>query len=273
MNLPIISQAGVVVWAGYTADMSNIEALLQLLDDPDPEVHATLVNRLSRDTELLSQAWSFASERGNLPAALTELVLRQDAEALMDAFAEAEHLEAGVWLLPRIDMPRRDYRTAGTRALDELAERLGHGANPWSVARFLCDDCGFTGARQDYDDPLNSLLSSVLERRVGLPISLTVLWVLVCRRLDLPCEPIAIPGHVVGRWSGGYIDLFDHGRRIVREDLDQRMQAVGEISASPYLAPASDRALLRRMARNLVHAYVQRNDRLRATIAHGLATA
>ena len=122
--------------------MSNIEALLQLLDDPDPEVHATLVNRLSRDAELLSQAWLFASERGNSSAALTELVLRQDAEALMDAFAEAEHLEAGVWLLPRIDVPRRDYRTPGTRALDELAERIGHGADPWSVARFLCDDWG-----------------------------------------------------------------------------------------------------------------------------------
>ncbi len=253
--------------------MSNIAALLQLLDDPDPAVHATLINRLSGDADLLSQTWSLASERGLPPTALIDLVLRQDAEALVDAFAEAEHLEAGVWLLPRIDVPRRDYRQVGTRALDELAARIATPANPWSVARFLCDECGFSGARQDYDDPLNSLLSAVLERRVGLPISLTALWVLVCRRLDLICEPIAIPGHVVGRWAGGYIDLFDHGRRIEREDLDLRMQAVGEASASPYLAPASDRALLRRMARNLVHAYVKRNDRLRATIAHGLATA
>jgi regulator of sirC expression with transglutaminase-like and TPR domain len=253
--------------------MSSIEALLQLLEDPDPAVHATLINRLSGDGELLAQAWALASGRGQPPAALTELVLRQDAEALVDAFAEAEHLEAGVWLLPRIDLPRRDYRVTGTRALDEIAARVGAAADPWTVARFLCDDCGFSGARQDYDDPLNSLLSSVLERRVGLPISLTALWVLVCRRLDLTCEPIAIPGHVVGRWAGGYIDLFDHGRRIERADLDQRMQAVGEVSATPYLAPASDRALLRRMARNLVHAYVKRNDRLRATIAHGLATA
>lgn len=253
--------------------MSNMDALLQLLDDPDPAVHATLINRLSGDAELLSRAWSLASERGQPPTSLTELVLRQDAEALIDAFAEAEHLEGGIWLLPRIDVPRRDYRTAGMRALDDLAARIAPQPDPWMVARFLCDECGFSGARQDYDDPLNSLLSSVLERRVGLPISLTALWVLVCRRLDLACEPIAIPGHVVGRWSGGYIDLFDHGRRIAREDLDQRMQAVGEISASPYLAPASDRALLRRMARNLVHAYVKQNDRLRATIAHGLATA
>jgi Transglutaminase-like superfamily len=253
--------------------MSSLEALLQLLDDPDPTVHDALVNRLSSDADLLTQAWTLALERTQQPAVLTALVLRQDAEALVDAFAEADQLEAGVWLLPRIELPRRDYRALGTRALDELAARISHASDAWMVARFLGDDCGFTGARQDYDHPLNSLLPSVLERRVGLPISLVVLWVLVCRRLGLACEPIALPGHVVGRWPGGYIDLFDNARRLTREELDHRVQSVGESSAAPYLAPASDRALLRRMARNLVHAYMKRNDRLRATIAHGLATA
>lgn len=253
--------------------MSSLDALLQLLDDPDPAVHDALVNRLSGDADLLNQAWALALERGHQPPVLTGLVLRQDAEALVDAFAEADHLEAGVWLLPRIDLPRQDYRTPGMRALDDLAGRIPHATDAWTVARFLCDDCGFTGAHQDYDHPLNSLLPSVLERRVGMPISLVVLWVLVCRRLNLACEPIALPGHVVGRWPGGYIDLFDNGRRIARDELDQRVQSVGESSAAPYLATASDRALLRRMARNLVHAYMKRNDRLRATIAHGLATA
>ena len=253
--------------------MGSLDALLQLLDDPDPAVHEALVNRLSGDAELLTQAWALALERGQQPAALTDLVLRQDAEALVDAFAEADHLEAGVWLLPRIDLPRCDYRVAGMRALDDLAARIPQATDAWMVARFLCDDCGFTGARQEYDHPHNSLLPMVLERRVGLPISLVVLWVLVCRRLHLVCEPIALPGHVVGRGPGGYIELVDHRRRIAREDLDQRVQSVGEVSAAPYLAPASDRALLRRMARNLVHAYMKKNDRLRATIAHGLATA
>ena len=126
--------------------MGSLDALLTLLDDPDPAVHETLVNRLSGDAELLAQAWSLALTRGHPPSLLTELVLRQDAEALVDAFAEAEHLEAGVWLLPRIDLPRRDYRAAGTTALDELAQRIRHAGDAWAVARFLCDDCGFSGA-------------------------------------------------------------------------------------------------------------------------------
>jgi hypothetical protein len=82
--------------------MSSLDALITLLEDPDPAVQETLVNRLSGDADLLAAAWNLALERPTQPTALTELVLRQDAEALVDAFAEADHLEAGVWLLPRI---------------------------------------------------------------------------------------------------------------------------------------------------------------------------
>jgi regulator of sirC expression with transglutaminase-like and TPR domain len=253
--------------------MDRIDALLDLLDDPDPTVHEALLARLGSDDELLDRAWQVAAASGRRPTGLVELVLRADAEALVDAFAEADELEAGVWLLPRLDQPRLDHRTSGTEAIDHLAARLPRGSDANAVARFLCDDCGFSGARRDYDDPANSFMPRVLERRVGLPITLGVLWALVCRRLDAACELIALPGHVVGRWPGGYLDLYAGGRAIERVDLDRRVRAVGEASAAPYLAPASDRALLRRMARNLVHAYAKRDDKLRATIAHGLATA
>ena len=253
--------------------MSRIDALLTLLDDPDPVVHESLLRSLANDADLLNHAWQGADQRGAIPPALVDLVLRADAEALVDAFAEAEDLEAGVWLMPRLDLPRRDYRTPGSQALDRLASNLPAGSDAGAVARFLCDACGFAGARQDYSNPLNSLMPQVLERRLGLPITLTALWALVARRIGAECDIIALPGHVVGRWRGGYVDLFEGGRTVQREELDARVRTVGEISAAPYLAPASDRALLRRMARNLVHAYARRQDKLRATIAHGLATA
>lgn len=253
--------------------MDHIDALLTLLDDPDPTVHDALLARLGSDDELLDRAWSAAQASGRRPTGLIDLVLRADAEALVDAFAEADELEAGVWLLPRLDHPRTDYRTPGAAALDHLAARVPAGNDAGAVAKFLCGDCGFAGARRDYDDPANSFMPQVLERRVGLPITLGVLWAMVCRRVGATCDLIALPGHVVGRWPGGYLDLYAGGRVIERADLDRRVRAVGEASATPYLAPASDRALLRRMARNLVHAYAKRDDKLRATIAHGLATA
>ncbi len=259
--------------------MSSIDALLALLDDPDPAIQESLQARLAGDAQLLDHAWSGALARGRPPALLVDLVLRADAEALIDGFAEADDLETGIWLLPRLDLPRRDYRTPGAAALDDLARRVvaaapsGVAPDAGAIVRFLCEGCGFSGARRDYDDPHNSFLPSVLERRVGLPIALTVLWLLIGRRLGIDCEAVALPGHVLGRWRGGYVDLFEGGRMVSRADLDARVRAVGEPSATGYLAPASDRALLRRMARNLVHAYVRVDDKLRATIAHGLATA
>lgn len=266
----------------------GIEALVSLLDDPDPEVAATLSARLESDAELLDRAWLAAiatgtgNEPGEPPERLTAIVLRSDAEALVDAYAAAEDLETGVWLLARLHRPRRDHRALGAPQLDALADQVrariasGAPADGRTIARLLCDDCGFAGDHEAFDDPRSSYVPEVLERRSGLPIALTVVWLLIGRRLGLECDAIALPGHVVGRWSAagehGYLDLFAGGVTVSRDELDRRARLAGEAGAGPYLAAASDRALLKRMARNLALAYLRRDDGLRATIAHALAT-
>lgn len=261
--------------------MSDATAILSLLSDPDPVVHEALVGRLGRDRTLLDRTWQAAANGDHEPpTVLTELVLTADAEDLVDAYAAVEDLEGGVWVLPRLHRPRTDWRAEGAAQLDLLAERLrarSCAATGGSLAAWLCDECGFAGDRRDYHDPANSYLPMVLDRRLGLPIALTALWVLVGRRLGLQLDAIAAPGHVVGRWWCGrepvYVDLFAGGRRVTLGELESHARAAGESSIMPFLAPASDRALLKRMARNLVAAYARRGDRVRATIAHGLATA
>ncbi len=254
--------------------VSTVEAILQLLEDQDPLVQDSLATRLGSDHALLDRTWDYALQRNQEPSAvLVALVLRADSEALIEAFAETgEDLEAGVWLLPRLQLPRVDYRLAGAQALDQLAGRIGGAPDGARIADFLSHGCGFVGDRQDYDNPLNSFMPWVLERRMGMPITLTVLWMLIGRRLGLNLEAIALPKHVIGRWKGGYIDLFDGGRLVTREELDERVGRFDHAGAAPYLAPASDRAILRRMARNLTSAYQRREDPTRASIAHSLAT-
>lgn len=260
----------------------ELDALVSLLHDSDPAVSAPLITRLESEPHLLDRTWLTAVELGEPPTLLTTIVLRADAEALVDAYAVAEDLESGMWLLARLHRPRIDHRASGAPQLDALAAQVatriadGAPADARTVAKFLCADCGFSGDRESFDDPRNSFLPEVLERRTGLPIVLTALWLLVARRLDLPCAAIALPGHVLGRWTAdgahGYLDLFSGGTALTRQDLDMRAKLAGEHSAEPYLAAASDRALLKRMARNLAMAYLRRDDGLRATIAHALAT-
>jgi hypothetical protein len=270
---PAASQADASSIADRPAAMPHIPSLLRLLDDPDQTVVDALLSRLAGDAALLDATWQVAMAVPDIPPALTDLVLRADAEALVDAFAEAEDLEGGAWLLPRLQLPRCDYRRRGAEQLDRLAGRLPAGSDGGRIAAMLCDEFGFGGPRDSLDDPALSFLPDVLRTRVGLPIALTVLWMLIGRRLGSQCQAIALPGQVVGRWEGGFIDLFEYGRALSRDELDVRMQRLGESRTGAYLVPASDRALLRRMARNLVHVYARRQDRVRATIAHGLATA
>jgi hypothetical protein len=259
----------------------NIDAVLRLLDDEDPEVREALQARLGADRALLDAVWraAVASDRP-IDDDLVRLVLIADAEEIVDAFAAVDDLEGGIWVLPLLHRPRTDWRSPGSAALDAIAARvrdLPGTVTGGSLATFLGEEYAFSGDTSHYHDPRNAYVPLVLERRCGLPITLTALWLLVARRLDLPCEAIAAPGHVVGRWRCDdewiYVDCFAQGQRIQLADLEARVRSLGEPSILPYLSAASDRALLRRMARNLVHAYAQRGDRVRATIAQGLASA
>jgi regulator of sirC expression with transglutaminase-like and TPR domain len=87
--------------------------------------------------------------------------------------------------------------------------------------RFLFDEQGFSGNEQEYEDPRNSLLHEVLERRTGIPITLSLVYLEVGRRLGLPVEGIGFPGHFLVRWRGKedfMIDVF-HGRLLSDEAL------------------------------------------------------
>ena len=259
-----------------------IDALLSLLADEDPGTCGPILVRLEHDTDLFDRAWRIAVDSPHgTPPLLVQACLRQDGEALIDAYADCDDLEAGCALLARLDQPRRDHRPAIATALDALATAVQGRLQPpaidgRTVARCLAQDFGFAGNEDRYDDPANSYLTTVLERRCGLPIALTAVWMLVCRRLHVPAVALALPGHVVGRWTGisgeqGYLDLFANAADLTRHDLDLRVRLAGEDSATPYLAAASDKALLRRMARNLAVSHLRRGDSLRATIAHALS--
>lgn len=247
-----------------------VAALVGLL--ADDQAAPAICARLEHEPALLDRVW--AASGAEPPAVLVDLVLRHDAETLLDAFAACDDLEAGAWLLARLHHPRTDHAAAGAPQLDALAARAAAAgaADAGAVAAHLCGACGFAGDRVAYDDPRNSYLPCVLERRQGLPIALTALWMLVCRRLGCAAEAVALPGHVVGRWSGGYVDLFADGRALTRDELDLRARLAGGRDASAWLAAASDRALLRRMARNLTLSYLRRQDATRASIAHGMAS-
>jgi len=249
--------------------MSEAAAVLTLLSDPDPAVHGPLAQRLVDDAGLRERCWVACD--GMPPPALLDAVLRADALGLIESWGACDGLEAGWALLAQLHAPRHDQAQACAVQLDALAARAPH-QDAGAVARWLSEDVGFAGDREAYDDPRNSHLPEVLERRAGLPIAVTGIWLLVCRRLGLNARALALPAHVFAAWEGGAWDCFT-GQSVSRGQLEQWARTHGAPTLDPYWAGASDRELLLRMARNLAAAYVRRDDLVRSAIAAVLARA
>jgi regulator of sirC expression with transglutaminase-like and TPR domain len=173
---------------------------------------------------------------------------------------------------------------ARLRRLDDLAgEVRSRGPGPAEaddVSELLFHRLGIAGNTRAYDDPRNSYLDLVVERGLGIPISMSVLLIEIGRRVGIELLGVGLPGHFVvrdPRQPDTFIDAFGGGRRLDEADCRRLLAAaVGDIAS---LEPASfeasgHRATLARMLANLDHSFRRRQDvvgltwvtRLRITI-------
>ncbi len=128
--------------------------------------------------------------------------------------------------------------------------------------QYLFEELGFRGNDTDYYDPANSCLDLVLDRRTGIPISLSVVYIEVARRLARPVWGIGLPGHFVVQYSdleySTYIDPFHRGKLLTEDDcakLAREITGVDPTSEPSTLAPVGTRYILVRMLNNLRSAY------------------
>jgi regulator of sirC expression with transglutaminase-like and TPR domain len=138
---------------------------------------------------------------------------------------------------------------------------------------------GFRGNEGDYYDPKNSLLSDVLERKLGIPITLAVVYCEIARRVGVPARGVGFPGHFLVRVdqpgrpgeAALAIDPFFKGRVLDEEAIERLLRrALGpeeRLTVGEHLAPASARAILVRILTNLKAIYLTRGDHARAHLA------
>jgi regulator of sirC expression with transglutaminase-like and TPR domain len=143
-----------------------------------------------------------------------------------------------------------------------------------AINRHLFEELGYAGNHDEYYDPRNSYLNEVFERRLGNPISLAMVQMEVARRLGMPLDGVSFPGHFLVRLpvDDGVLvmDPFNRGRPLDEDELRQRARPHlgGEMPDDEalyrILHPATHRAMLTRMLRNLHGVYVDRDDWERA---------
>lgn len=160
--------------------------------------------------------------------------------------------------------------------LNELASQLGDRLRNFNdgrdfvetAQRFLFGELGFRGNETDFFDPRNSCLNQVLERRSGIPITLSVIYMEVARRLAMPVFGISLPRHFIVQFDDGnfstYIDPYHGGRAITAEECFALAQA--KVADPVLLRRASQKEIAIRMLQNLRGVYLRRKDWARAVL-------
>jgi len=215
-------------------------------------------------------------------ASFTSEVTRPEPElnlaraGLLFARSAYPRLDCG-WYLGQIDL----IAAAISNRIDsdaDVNDRLT------AMNRYLFGELGYGGNVQDYYDPRNSYLNEVIDRRIGLPITLSIIYLEVAQRLSIPARGISFPGHflvgVTTETGDLIVDAFDAGAHLPRATFVARLRerAAEDTPVDALeraLHPASKIEILLRQLRNLKSVYSEKGeiDNTLNIINHMLATA
>lgn len=189
-----------------------------------------------------------------------------------------DHLLEGALAIAWEEYPRMDlghYREICDRMVDDLQPRLAEIHYPLKVVqeinRYLFGDQGFCGNDRDYYDPRNSFITDVLDRRLGIPLTLSLVYMVLGDRLGFPMDGISFPAHFIIRPQHPdleiFIDPYNKGEILFPEDCAAKLkQLYGyDIPLQPeYLEPVSIRRILDRLLNNLKMIYLRRREPAKA---------
>jgi regulator of sirC expression with transglutaminase-like and TPR domain len=164
-----------------------------------------------------------------------------------------------------------EYLNALDTMAAELEQRLPDENYPLKIIQcinqYLYDDLAFTGNKTNYYDPRNSFLNDVIERRVGIPITLALLYIEIARRIDFPMIGIGMPGHFLIRPNIEeveiFVDTFNNGEVMFPQDCQQRLSQIYQqnITLQPeFLAPVTKKQFLARILTNLKYIYLKQQE-------------
>ena len=255
---------------------SQQQALVSLLQDGDAVtvelVKGKLIEggheRLPEYIELLHSA------EGSAQKNLTDVIRQIEASKTLGDISRGlaklrtlSQLEEVCWDFARTEQP--GFKGGPySRQLDLWATEVSRLITPGAtarekvacLARYLHGEQGLTGNTVDYYHPRNAYLPWAMEFRHGLPITLTLIYMLVGNRLNLSVEGIAAPGHFVARLGGVLFDPYHGGRFITDGEWEMIASEVPQRQRAQLLKACSPLHMMHRILINLRNCYVKRND-------------
>ena len=258
---------------------NQIRALIRLLSDEDDRIVRTISGRLIEigpsAVPLLQEAEIEQPEMAHRIASVLDEIrgskLEDELAILTSRSDEAMCLEAGAFLIARHAYPTLDvarYREQLDTMADEVRACIGYRASGEeavnALTRYLFTEQGFKGNTKNYYEVENSYLNCVMDRRVGIPISLSAVYLLIGRRLALPLFGIGMPGHFLVKYESDrykiFIDCFNGGALLTEKNCARFLTEAGYGFDDKYLQKSPVRAILSRMIKNLLAIYSKSGD-------------
>lgn len=258
---------------------NQIRALIRLLSDEDDRIVRTISGRLidigPTAVPLLQEAEIEQPEMADRIASVLEEIrgskLEDELTSLASLTDEAMNLEVGAFLIARYAYPALEvdrYHAQLDTMAGEVRARIGHRASGEEAVnalnRYLFIEQGFKGNTKNYYEVENSYINCVMDRRVGIPISLSVVYLLIGQRLALPLIGIGMPGHFLVKYESDrykiFIDCFNGGALLTEKNCARFLTEAGYGFDDKYLQKSPVRAVLSRMIKNLLAIYAKSDE-------------
>ena len=251
------------------------DALLRLLHDDDPPTLQLVKSQLvRRGPAAVPELRTWLAAADAVAARHLRAVIAEIEAGAADAvfgklcadFGPDGDLEEAAWLLAATFLPGDDF--ARQRGLldawgAEVARRFRKAESELDriemLVEFLGDEVRLTGNVEDYNNLNNSLLPEVIDTRLGLPISLSLIYILVGKRAGIPISGAGLPGHFLIRHGQNFFDPFHGGARVGLDECRTRL-AQQKITLLPsHLQPVTPPQFLTRMLAN-IHVLAEDSD-------------
>jgi regulator of sirC expression with transglutaminase-like and TPR domain len=270
-------------WKKYLGESINTKELEKLffeLDFSNEQNQESVINKIAEQIPWQTSVYDIIDDLENtalrinsrrfIPNIQKEITNIYLAQVTKKGFTNNyDDLEGGVFLLSLMGDNTATYKDFKLN-LDKLALRVGElfelnrailtdSVRLQLLARVLHEEEGFTGNQNNYHNPENSFLTRVIKYRRGIPISLSTLYILVGKRLNLPIYGINLPMHFMVSYEGesfqSYLDPFNGGVQISRETCVRFLEANGYKDSSDHFRKTSTLTILKRMYNNLILIY------------------
>ncbi|MES2629563.1 MAG: transglutaminase-like domain-containing protein [Bacteroidota bacterium] len=268
--------------------VSELKALISLLDDPDGDIYNQVRDQLLSYGEEaipeLENLWEFSHFEPFFQDRILDIVHQIQFNAVKTGFEEwakndADLLE-GAYLINKYQYPESTKKGL-EKEIDRISRTIWLELNPNLTAfetvrvfnYVLFTILGFKANKTNYHSPQNSFMSDVLESKKGNPLSLAMVFQLVAEKLGVPIKGVNLPNHFILAYldihqtnffldAGDeevlfYINPFSNGAIVNRQEIEQFLTQLKLEQEPEYFVPCSNRAMVRRMLNNLIYSYAR----------------